>query len=185
MKKRMIIVVSIILVIIIFCYAGLSFMKGLTNDKKVISENMEIIKNSYNNIKKEVEIYNDIRDEVTLFINNFYYDRIENEYLDNVNKLNSYDEVINKITNEVKKLDDKCNITYTNTEVNNICNSYKNDYELIVNVFVNDVNSYNRKLSSYNNDNNGNLELFNSEYIKDYIDYNNDSIYEKKEEVNG
>lgn len=186
MKKKYIIVISIVLIIITLITTFIIiFINNLNEDKKITEENINIISNSYNNIKKEVENYNDIRNNISVFINNFYYDTIENNYQDNLNKLKEYDEVIKKITNDVKMLDVKCNIVYTNSEINNICNNYKKDYEIIVNIFLNDINNYNNKLNSYNKDNNKELELFKSNYINDYIDYDNDNIYQKKDEVNG
>lgn len=185
MKKKSIILIGVIVVIIvIITYLIVMFVKNVSNDKKIVEDNTNTINNSYNVIKYQITNYNSLRDKVSSFINDFYYENIEDNYLSNIEALNNYDEIINKITNEVKILDTKCNIVYTDKEVNNICNNYKKDYEIIVNVFVNDINKYNSKLNSYNKDLNKAKELFKSKYINDYIDYNKDNIYEKKEEVN-
>jgi len=185
MKKKKTIIISIsIIIIVAIILLIMMFINNLNEDKKIVEKNINIINDSYEKLKEEVANYNDLREDMSLFINNFYYDTIEEKYSDNLVILNSYDEVVNKITNEIKILDSKCDNVYSDEAINNICNNYKNDYETIVNIFINDINNYNNKLESYNKDNSKNLELFKSNYINDYIDYNNDNIYSEKDEVN-
>ena len=184
MKKRMIWMIAIIVVLAIVACFVIKFIKNVKDDKKTVEDNITVINDSYNKIKYEVTNYNKLREDISNFINDFYYENVEEKYSSNMELLGKYDEVVNKITSEVKILDTKCNISYTDKEITNICNNYKNDYEIIVNVFINDINKYNNKLNNYNNDLDKNKELFKSKYINDYIDYNNDNKYEKKEEVN-
>jgi len=171
----MLIIISLITILIII----------LNKNKETIKENINIINISYNNIKNEVSNYNNIRNDISEFINNFYYNTIEEKYVDNLKLLNDYDSIIGNITTEIKVLDSKCNISYIDDEINNICNNYKTDYETIVNVFMNDINNYNNKLNKYNIDENKRLELFKSRYVNDYIDYNKDGNFEQKVVVNG
>lgn len=159
-------------------------ISNFNNDKKEMLENEKIISESYERVKEEVINYNKIRKDVSEFINNFYYSTISKEYSNNLDKFKEYDEIVNNITNEIFKIDSRCNQIYQDKDINNICDNYKNDYETIVNVFVNDMNNYNNKLTNYNNNSNSNLDLFKSSYINDYIDYNNDNIYLKRDEVN-
>ena len=184
MNKIIIIILSIITLLIALIFI-VKFINNVNEDKKITKENIEIIKTSYNNFKNEVKNYNTIRNDISEFINNFYYDTIKEKYLENENKLKNYDEEINKITKEIQKLDTKCNITYNDIEINNICSNYKTDYEMLINIFINDINTYNNKLSLYNKDEKQELQLFKSNYINDYIDYNNDNIFLEKDEVNG
>ena len=76
-------------------------------------------------------------------------------------------------------LDSKCNIIYSDSNVNNKCKNYKYNYELIVNVYMNDINNYNKKLNSYNDNYDEKLEEYKTKY--NYIDYNNDKKYEEVE----
>jgi len=184
-NKKILIAIGITVAMLIVISLVTVFIINLNNDKKKTEENMVLINDSYNNLKNEVENYNNIRNDISEFINNFYYDTIEEKYVDNLKSLNDYDSIIGSITNEVKILDSKCNISYIDDEINNICNNYKKDYETIVNVFMNDITNYNNKLDSYNKDENKKLELFKSRYINNYIDYNNDNNYEQKVVVNG
>lgn len=185
MKKKSIIIISITLLIAVIIFLIVMFINNINKDKKIQEENITAINESYNNFAEEVKNYNSIRNEIRTFINNFYYDTIEEKYIDNLKTLNNYDNIVNKITKEIKNLDSKCNTIYRDKSINTICSNYKNEYEIIVNVFINDIKNYNNKLNSYNKDNNKNLELFKSSYINDYIDYNDDKIFSKKDEVNG
>lgn len=185
MKKKTVMKTSIILIVIVVIGILINnFIKSINEDKRITIENIEIIEESYKELKKEVENYNNSRKEIATFINNFYYDTIENSYQSNLELLKKHDNTIGKITEKINILNKKCNIVYNDTQINNICNNYKKDYEVIINVFINDINNYNNKLSSYNKDNNKELELFKSEFATDYIDYNKDKIYEKKDEAN-
>lgn len=180
MSSKKIIVFGIIIIGTIL-FIGL-FINRVNNDKEKIEKNIGLIKDSYNSLKEEVGKYNDKRNEISMFINNFYYDTIEEKHSSNIENLNKYDTIIKNITDVIEELDNLCNIKYTDEGVDKICSSYKTDYETLVNVFVNDFKIYNNKIQKYNTDNNGSLDLFESKYINAYIDYNNDNVYLKKDE---
>lgn len=182
-KKAVITICTLLIALSILTILGIRFVKKVKEDQKITEENIKIIEKSYNNITEKVIDYNQSRNEIAEFINNFYYDTIEKKYNDNLEALIKYDSVVKKITKEVQILDEKCNMIYTDTNINNICNNYKKEYEIIINLYVNDVNNYNTKINSYNQANKKELELFKIDY--EYVDYNNDQIYEMKDEVNG
>ena len=170
------------LTVIVCC---LLLIKSFNKDKQEVLENGNIINDSYDKVKSEVTEYNQMRIDIASLIDNFYYSTIANEYEANLEKFKKYDNIVNNITNEINVIDGKCNQIYQDKNINDICNNYKNDYETIVNVFVNDINNYNNKLANYNKDEEQYLELFKSSYISDYIDYNNDGMYLKKDDING
>ena len=182
-KKYLFIGVGVVLFGVIVL-SILSLIKSFNKDKQEMLESGNLIKEAYDNVKKEVENYNNIRIDIAKLTDNFYYSTIVDVYDDNLEKFNTYDSIINDITKQITVIDSKCGQLYNEKEVNDICNIYKKDYETIVNVFINDINSYNNKLSSYNDDEEGNLELFKSNYISDYVDYNGDGIYLKKDGIN-
>ena len=183
MNKKILIIVILLVSVVVISFVTM-FVNNINEDKEIVKKNIETINETYESYKDEVNNYNKSREDISLFINNFYYDKIENEYSNNLEKLNNYDEIMNKITNKIKIFEEKCITIYNDNNINSICNNYKNDYEIIVNVYLNDINNYNNKLNSYNKDNNKKLDLFKSKYINNYIDYNNDGIYSKKDEVN-
>ena len=128
---------------------------------------------------KEIENYNSTRLNVASIINDFYYDTISSKYEENKKLLDNYTLIIDNISDYVKVLDSKCNIIYSDSNVNNKCKNYKYNYELIVNVYMNDINNYNKKLNSYNDNYDEKLEEYKTKY--NYIDYNNDKKYEEVE----
>ena len=114
-----------------------------------------------------------------MLFNDFYYDTISSKYEENKKLLDNYTLIIDNISDYVKVLDSKCNIIYSDSNVNNKCKNYKYNYELIVNVYMNDINNYNKKLNSYNDNYDEKLEEYKTKY--NYIDYNNDKKYEEVE----
>lgn len=176
MKKKLIIIISIIVLIVIglAIYLGI---KSIYKDKTDIAKDIETINNNYELVKKEIENYNTTRLQVADIINEFYYETINDKYDSNKLLLDNYTLVIDNITKYVKELDSKCNVIYNNSDVNNKCKNYKYNYEIIVNVYMNDINNYNNKLTSYNEYSNNNLKLYETTY--NYIDYNNDNKYEE------
>ena len=175
MKKKL-----IIIGIIIFLAVGLIMyilVNNIYKDKTDIAKDIETINNNYELVKKEIENYNTIRLQVADIINEFYYETIKDNYNNNKLLLDNYTLVVDNITKYVKELDSKCNVIYNNSDVNTKCKNYKYNYEVIVNVYMNDINNYNNKLISYNEYSNNDLELYKTTY--NYIDYNNDNKYEE------
>ena len=85
--------------------------------------------------------------------------------------------MIKKIDNNIDKIDKRCKIIYEDKNINKICDSYQELYEKIINLYVLDINNYNKKIDGYNNYKNENID--NYEMIhNEYIDYNDDGVYE-------
>ena len=175
-KKLIIIIISIILVIGILV---LILINNIYKDKTDIAKDIEVINDNYQGMVKEIENYNSTRLNVASIINDLYYDTISSKYEENKKLLDNYTLIIDNISDYVKVLDSKCNIIYGDSNVNNKCKNYKYNYELIVNVYMNDINNYNKKLNSYNDNYDEKLEEYKTKY--NYIDYNNDKKYEEVE----
>ena len=61
--------------------------------------------------------------------------------------------------------------------LNKICSNYGKSYEKLVNLYVGDINGYNTKISEYNSYKNATISMFNMVHLE-YIDYNEDGVYE-------
>lgn len=173
-SKKLIIIISILVLLI----GGISLLiVNIMKDKKEITKNIEVIKYNYNELSQNVLEYNGIRRELSEKLNNFMYDKFLNDKEEYEEILTKYNTNINKIDNNIKNIDDRCKNIYNDKDINNICKSYKTNYEKIINIYINDLTNYNNKVTSYNEYKNENNSLF--ELIhKDYIDYNNDNVYE-------
>lgn len=173
-KIMIISVISLILVIVVII-----FIINIYKEKKTSLKNIEIIKNNYSELSTNVTDYNKIRENLSEKLNNFTYEKFPKEYEDYNELLKSYNDNIEKIDNNISNINSKCNNIYNDISVNKICDSYKILYEKIINLYVIDLTNYNNKVTSYNEYTNNNIEVFNMLH-EDYIDYNNDSIYEGK-----
>ena len=179
-KIKLIIIIGIILVTILILSL---FIINIINDKKETNKNMDIINNNYNELSTNVKEYNQIRTELSSKLNNFIYEKYSEEHDSYVDILNRYNDNIKKIDLNIKNINDLCNVIYNDISVNKICNSYKDTYEKLINLYVSDLTNYNNKVSSYNEYKEADISLF--ELIhKDYIDYNNDKKYEGKDVEN-
>ena len=176
-KKKLFITISIILVISIVIVL---LVVSINKDKDMINKNMEIIKDSYNNLSDNVDEYNRIRTELSGKLSDFIYESYEEEHDSYIELLNIYNNNIKNIDENVEKINGRCQFIYSDKDVNKICDSYKKIYEKLINIYIDDINNYNDKITSYNNYKESNIELFGLIY-NEYLDYNNDKIYEGKD----
>lgn len=173
-SKKIILISSLVLIIIIIVVI---LVMGIINDKKESSKNMELINDNYELLGTNVNEYNQIRSELSNKLNNFIYADYEKEHNEYVLILTKYNNNINLIDDNVKIIDSKCNVIYNDISVNKICDSYKVLYEKLINLYVMDLNNYNRKIGSYNEYKKEDISLFNMIH-SEYIDYNDDGKYE-------
>ena len=124
----------------------------------------------------------------TEFLDKVYYETLEQNDTAYKNKLTDYETQVTTISRSTKNLRNYCSegVYYSKSDVNTDCNSFKMGYEEMVNLFVDDINTYNTNITSYNTwlDTNGktnNLKLEKYTTKKTYIDYNNDGKYSGKE----
>lgn len=173
-KKMLIIIISILLVIL----GGLLIIiYNINKSNKIKNENMEIISSSYQDLSINVSDYNEIRMEYLNLSSDFFYETFTLDKDKYEEILNRYNEVIKKIDNNIDMVDKRCKVIYEDKNINKICDSYQGLYEKIINLYVLDINNYNKKIDGYNdykNDNINNYEMIHNEYI----DYNDDGVYE-------
>jgi hypothetical protein len=98
-------------------------------------------------------------------------------------KMAKYNENIKKIDSNIANIEPKCNVIYKELSVNKICDSYKELYEKLINLYISDIENYNNKITSYNEYKKESINQFEMVH-KEYIDYNLDQIYKGKDENN-
>lgn len=156
---------------------GLFLLVGIYNYYQDINKVAVAIVNSYNDLSDNVINYNDIRSELEKLLSEFSYDSFSKD-IDKYNDLFvRYNNVIKDIDNNINNIDDRCNYLYKDSSVNEICNNYKNLYEKLINIYIEDLSNYNKIVISYNEYSNDNIDLVDMLY-EDYIDYNLDNVYE-------
>lgn len=180
-KETKIIIVGLgVFLVVLFI---IILVSNISKERKELENNMNIIKENYNELSTNVTIYNEIRTDLLEKLNNFTYESFPEEETTYTEILTKYNENIKKIDANVMKINDLCNVIYKDININKICDNYKLTYEKLINLYVADLTNYNNKVTSYNEYKETENALF--ELIhKDYIDYNQDKIYEGKDENN-
>ena len=179
-KKRKLkksVIYGFILIIIIVIIA---LILMVNKDKKNTQNNTDIIVNNYNLLSDNVKQYNEIREKFMKETSGVFIDDYIDEQEDFEDLLHEYSSVMTDIDKYIEKIDSKCKEKYNSKEAGKICNNYKVTYEKLVNLYINDINSYNDIITKYNEYRNKSLELFNGIY-KDYLDYNNDGKFEGRD----
>ena len=173
-KKKTVLIACIVIVI-----ATIILIVALTmhKDKQTAKTNMEAINKNYQLLTENVTAYNEIRNEYTELSSVLIMKEYDKKHETITALLNNYDEVIKKIDDNISNINLRCNIIYSDAEVNNICNNYKVLYEKIVNLYVNDLAQYNNFIEEYNEYKKTNL-LTHEMVHKEYIDYDQNNVYE-------
>ncbi len=175
MKKKNIL---IILGIIVLTGLIIAIIIGIKSSKEA-KNNAEYIRKNYNLLADKITKYNEIREEYTNMSKVLLMDSYMDSHNDYVELIDNYGSVVTDIDSYISNINFRCNRLYSDKEINNICNNYKKIYEKLVNLYVNDINSYNDFLDKYNKYKDSSLEKIVLVH-KDYIDYDNDGVYEGK-----
>lgn len=189
MKKKTIIIEIIIIILVILTIAVLGITKFINNikeDSNNYKETTTNVKSDYEQLDDNITNYNNKRTTLNTELSSYYQETFDENYEDAIKSIKEYDDIITKIKTNIENIDKNCkNNNFNETEVNNICQTYKDTYEKIVNTYVNDIKKFNEIVNEYNMNNpeeEEDLERFLAPVEKDYVDYNGDGNYEGKEQ---
>jgi len=163
-----------------------SFVLGLKEDKEEIYNRINDVNDEFEVFSTNTSVFENFRDELyNVVLSNVYYDTMYDEDKTVKNKLSNYENLVDQLTKNTKKLNRLCeDVYYPDSKVNTKCNNYKSIYEQVVNYFVTDINVYNENVKKYNEyqrNKNSDLRVDNYKTNKKYIDYNHDKEYDGKE----
>lgn len=176
-NKKMVLVISILVIVITFLVV---FLVNVGKDSKNTKLNVESIKKSYNLLTDSVDKYNAIREEFNTLSNGIILDKYKEKHEEFSTLLTDYNKTISNIDNYVANINAKCTLVALSNEVSNICDGYGITYEKLINLYVSDINKYNEIITKYNEYKKEELPLFEAVH-EDYIDYNDDKIYEGRD----
>ena len=164
-----------------------SFVLGLQRDKEEIYNRINDVNDEFEVFSTNTSVFENFRDELyNVVLSNVYYDTMYDEDKSVKNKLSNYENLVDELTKNTKKLDKLCtDVYYPDSKVNTKCNNYRSIYEQVVNYFVSDINVYNNNVNKYNEyqkNNNSILRVDKYKTSKKYIDYNGDKEFDGKEE---
>lgn len=162
------------------------FYQSYKNDKLETQKKINEIIENYDAFIVDSDNITTIRDNIynEVFSNN-YYEEMDLKYSEWKQILNNYESSITALDSKFKVLKDECkNIRIMNSEINTKCGSFNNNYETIINLFVNDIEMFNYNIDLYNEwiieqelEDKTELEYYVSTNYTDYIDYNSDGKY--------
>lgn len=164
-----------------------SFLISLQKDRSEVLRRMDDVGVEFETFSTNTSIFEEVRDELyNDVLGNVYYDTMF-ETDDTVkNKLSNYENLVDELDKNTKKLDKLCsNVYYPDSDINNKCVNYKSIYEQVINYFVTDINVYNdnvKKYNDYQKKNNSALSVKKYNTDKKFIDYNGDNVFDGKEE---
>lgn len=188
MKKRILIIIVLCIVlslIVVGIVFGINKLKESTDKiNKEYDKDVELLQTNYDNFINYITEFNDSRTELaTLMKKAMYYEDLP-DVSDNLNEFYvTYDSLIGKIVTSVENMNQACKREYMEVEYNDMCDSYQITYEKLLNIFYEDVKSYNKLITDYNTwAESDKYQVFESSFVKDYIDYNNDNVFEGKTE---
>lgn len=172
MKKIIALVVFLVLISLgIFAYFNIKEDINKTNNA------IDLIKENYEELTINVNTYNDTRSSLNDKLSNFFISTYKSEQEEYNLILDNYNNVIELIDNNISNISSNCNTLYKDLEINKICSTYQVLYEKLINLYVKDLNIYNNKVAEYNNEKKESIPNKNMIH-NEYIDYNNDNVYE-------
>lgn len=165
-----------------------SFILGLQADRRETLNRMVEVNDIFEIFSANTTAFENLRDELyNEYLGDLYYDTMfENDGIVK-SKLSNYESLVDELKSNADILKKLCDdVYYPDGNVNNKCFNYKSIYEQVVNYFISDIDVYNNNVKSYNEyQSSNNLSLFIKEYKtkKKYIDYNNDGVFDGKEDT--
>ena len=164
-----------------------SFVSGLRKDRNEIYSRINEVNDEFEVFSTNTSVFESTRDNLyNVVLSNVYYDTMYDEDKSVKTTLSNYENLVDELTKNTNNLDKLCDdVYYPDSTVNTKCNNYKSIYEQVMNYFVEDIKTYNENVDKYNEyqkNNNSDLRVDKYKTKKNYIDYNNDKVYDGKEE---
>lgn len=193
MKKNKKGIITVLIILLILVALGLiiyNFYKGYKDDKAKTNELINNINNGYNDFVAGLNDINNKRETVyTNIFKETYYTDMQNN-IDSWNTtIDEYSKTIESLDNKSKYLKDNClNIKFYHSEINPKCDLFVENYEMVINYYITDIEIYNKNIDSYNTWANENdedsykiIDKFVNNSYTEYIDFNNDGVFLGKE----
>ena len=181
----MIFIGFLLIVIGIVSYVVINY----NDDQAEVRKRMEVVRDSYETFKTDVESFNSIRDNIyDNVMKDMYYQTLKDNDTSFKELYKSYKESLEKIDQDYDGVKDKCiNVLHPEADANNKCEAIISSYEEVVNTYISDVKSYNSLITSYNkwlNDtNSSDVKLEEIKLDRDYLDINGDREYNGKKDI--
>ncbi|MBE6152843.1 MAG: hypothetical protein E7166_01260 [Firmicutes bacterium] len=193
MKKKNKIIIIILIILTVITMLGLiiyNFYKGYKEDKIKTQNKIIKINENYTNFNYYLNEFNNQR---TTIYSEIFEDKYYSDFNNNINNWNtlmsSYNDLIKKIDNESKYLKENCiNSKIYHIEITPKCSSFVDNLEMMINLYISDVNVYNENINTYNawvlenpEESYNVIDNFINKDYTVYVDFNNDGVFLGKE----
>ena len=173
-KKTVVIIIGIAIMLFIaigMIMGGITILKGMQRENEKIKQNIEEIEILYKELNENATSFNEQKEKYDTLMASTYYTNAYERNSSILKELQVYDEIIGKIITTGNELEERCSITYSDSDTYQKCNSYKISYESAMQVFKADVKRYNTLVENYTiwlkeNPNYKKIEIFTSKYVK-------------------
>ena len=164
-----------------------SFVNALRSDRAEIFKRVNEVEDAFEVFSTNTTAFENVRDELySKVFSQIYYDTMYHEDKDVKSKVSNYEQLVDELTRNTDRLELLCeNVYYPDAVTNSRCRNYKNIYEQVINYFVYDIELYNDNIQKFNEyqENAGTLlRLRKYTTRKTYIDFNQDGVFDGKEE---
>ena len=181
--------VFLVLSIVLIISGGVStFIFGLKADRKETLNRMVEVNDVFEIFSTNTTAFENLRDELyNEVLSNLYYDNMFESDGIIKTRLSNYESLVDELGKNAKTLKALCeDVYYPDGNVNNKCFNYKSIYEQVINFFLSDIKVYNDNVKTYNEYQTINgLTYVVKEYKtkKKYVDYNEDGVFDGKEDI--
>lgn len=182
--KITLIIISILILLLLIFFGAQHIYQKSENVKRKHNQKIELINSSYAQFSNLVNDFNLKREELSTYIDTeMYYENFDNIKDNLYNFYLDYDKIVGSINTLSLSLSKSCNIDFVNNDIEKKCSSYQDAYEMIVNIYINDIKMYNEQVKKYNEwKKTESAKEFKSEYVSDYVDLNKDGVYTGKDD---
>lgn len=181
----MILIAFILIVAGIITYIVINYNNAQTEIKK----RMDYVLTEYDVFKTNIDKFNTTRESIyNEIMQDTYYQTLKDNDANYKEKFEEYSAVIDLLDDNYENLKDKCiNVLYPDVNVNNKCEAFVLGYEKVVNTYISDVESYNKKIDLLNvwikTNDEGAIEVEKIKLDREYIDVDGNRKFDGKKET--
>lgn len=179
MKKKVpviMIVIGFLFIVLGVVFIFYSEFSSAKLEKLKIEEN--IVK-EYNDFKKNVEEFNEVRTSYyTDVVDNLFLETVSDEYKNWILSLDTYTNSIDKVEKSSSYLKENCvDMKFSKQDISNKCDSFIIAYETVMNYYTKDINEFNTVIESYLNQDNVKEDIIKYNLKYNYTDINSDGKF--------
>ncbi len=136
--------------IIFLCFGIYKITQNIKKDKEEAQKQESSVQTNYAYFNEIAISFNEQKKKIDSLMQGVYYTTLpeQNEYI--VAALDEFHKIIEKMDEVAKNLQDLCQVTYVNQQINNYCTSFLISYDTAVSLYQDTIADYNTLIEQYN-----------------------------------